>query len=279
VSNPIVTRPLRKVLLIGGVGVFAVLLFLLVASQVEQRIFRGRAELLLSQMQSLELRKTPWPEAQRQLKRWAAESRFDNQCNGFECSEEITLTEPVYRFVSQSLIFVDLDDYLRWRLKLSYDQGPFVCMASGLLRGYMVMGGRPAKVTATFGMRDGVVWSKGFTVNIETYWHNIPGLYAGSWGEFTLISHVGSVTQFDSSSPGYADPQLRPHPSYIIRRQAGCCFFNEGYVHFTPYADPGDIQRLMQLNLSCLTRTHPCVDQIDIMPAAWKQYLAENQGN
>jgi hypothetical protein len=279
VSNLIVIRFLQKFLLVALISVCAVLFLILVAIQVEQRIFRSRGELLLSQVQSLELRKTPWPEAQRQVKRWAGGSKFDDQCNGSECSEEIMLIEPVYGFVSRSLIFVHLDDYLRWRLKLSYDEGPFVRMASGLLRGYMVIGGRPAKVTATLGMWDGVLWSKGFTVNIETYWHNIPGLFGGSWGEFTLISHVGSVPQFDSSGPDHGDPQLRLHPSYIIRRQAGCCSFNAGYVHFTPYADPGDVQRLMQLDLSCLTRIRPCLDQIDIMPAAWKQYFAENPGN
>jgi hypothetical protein len=253
-----------------------VLFLLLFASQVEQRFFRGRAELLLSQVQSLELRETSWPEVQLQLKQWSSESRYDNPCNGSECLEEITLTQPVYRFVSHGFILVHLDNYLRWRLKLSYDQGPFVRIASALLRGYMLMGGRPAKVTATLGMRDGVVWSKGFTINIETYWHNSRGSHGSNWDEFTLISHVGSVPLIDSSSPDYGDPQLLRHSSYIIRRQAGCCFFNEGFVHFTPYADPGDIQRLMQFNLSCLTRIRPCLDQIEIMPAAWKQYLAEN---
>jgi hypothetical protein len=48
-----------------------------------------------------------------------------------------------------------------------------------------------------------------------------------------------------------------------------------GWVKFTPYAAPEDVYRLMQLNLSCLTRWHPCVTQSDIMPAAWVQYLAE----
>jgi hypothetical protein len=67
------------------------------------------------------------------------------------------------------------------------------------------------------------------------------------------------------------------HPNYLISRPGGCEICISGYVHFTPYADPGDIRRLMQLNLSCLTRIHPCLDQNDIMPAAWKQYLAEHQ--
>jgi len=274
-----VIRLLRTCVLFTAISICVLLFLVLLVSQVEQHLFRSRAELLLSQVQSLELRKTPWPEFLAQLKRWSEESRFDDQCDGAECSVEITLVEPVYGYASRHVRFGRVDDYLRWRFRLTSDQAPVVQMWLGLLRGYMIMGGRPAKVIANVGMHDGVVWSKGFTVNVETYWHNIPGLYAGSWGEFALISHVGSVPQFDSSSPGYGDPQLRLHPSYIIRRQAGCCFFNEGYVHFTPYTDPGNIQRLMQFNLSCLTGMRPCLDQIDIIPAAWKQYLAENPSN
>jgi hypothetical protein len=279
VSNPIVIRLLQKCLLSGTVGI-GVLIFLgLLVSQVEQHLFRSRAELLLLQVQSLALKKTPWPEVLGQLKRWSRESRFDDQCNEAECSVEITLIDPVYNYASRNIRFSRLDDYLRWRFRLSSDKAPVVQMWLGLLRVYMIMGGRPAKIIANVGMRDGVVWSKGFTVNIETYWHNIPGLYAGSWGEFALISHVVSIPQFDSSIPGSDDSQLRLHPSYVIRRQAGCCFFNEGYVHFTPSADPSNIQRLMKFNLSCLTRIRPCLDQIDIIPAAWKQYLTENPGN
>ena len=65
VSNPIVLRLLRKCLFFAAIGI-GVLVFLVVrASQVEQRFFRSQTELLLSHVQSLELRKTPWPEAQR----------------------------------------------------------------------------------------------------------------------------------------------------------------------------------------------------------------------
>jgi hypothetical protein len=277
VSNPIVIRLLRKCLLFPAIGIGVVLFLILLASQVEQHFFRSRAELLLSQVQSFELRKTPWPEAQRQLKRWAGESKFNDQCNGTECSIEITLFEPVYGFAYRSLIFVHLDDYLRWRLKLSYSEGPFARIESGFFHGYMLMGGRPARITANVGMRNGIVWSKGFSVYIETYWHNIPEFNPNRWFEYTLMANTRSVPQFEFSGQNWVDPQMILHPNYLISRPGGCEICVSGYVHFTPYADSFDIHRLMQLNLSCLTQVRPCLNQRDIMPAAWKQYLAEHR--
>lgn len=276
-SNSIVIRLLRKYLLFPAIGIGVVLFLVLLVSQVEQHIFRSRAELLLSQVQSLELRKTPWPEAQNQLKRWTKESKFNDQCNGTECSLEITLFEPVYDFASRTLIFAHLDDYLRWRLKLSYSEGPFVRMESVFFRGYMLMGGRPARIMANVGMRNGIVWSKGFSVYIATYWHNIPDFDPNRWFDFSLMANTGSVPQFDFSSQNWVDPQLTLHPNYLISRPGGCDVCVSGYVHFTPYADPVDIHRLMQLNLLCLTQLRPCLDQSDIMPAAWKQYMAEHR--
>jgi hypothetical protein len=266
---------LRKYLLFSAVGAGVVLFLIFLASQVEQRLFRSRAELLLSQVQSLELRKTPWPEAQNQLKRWAEKSKFNDECNEIECSIEITLFEPVYGFAYRSLIFAHLDDYLRWRLKLSYSEGPFVRMESVFFHGYMLMGGRPARITANVGMRNGIVWSKGFSVDIQTYWHITPASDTNRWLDFGLIANTRSVPQLDFSGQNWVDPQLTLHPNYLISRPGGCDNCVEGYVHFTPYADPVDIHRLMQLNLSCLTQLRPCLDQSDIMPAAWKQYLAE----
>lgn len=273
-----VIRFLQKTLLIAAIGVCAVLILVLVASQVGQHIFRRRTELLLAQIQSLELGKTSWQDAQRQLKGWARETGLDDRCNQTECSKEIKLTEPAWLFVPRPL-FVRLDDYLRWRLRLSYNQGPFARMAQTvLLPGYMLMGGRPARIVAIVGMRDGVVWSKEFAVSIETYWHDIPEFSQDRWIEYSLMADTRSVPQIDFSARTWDRDrlQLTLHPNYLISRPSGCEICILGYVHFTRYADPGDIHRLMQLNLSCLTRIRPCVDQTDIMPAAWKQYVAEH---
>ena len=257
---------MRKAILALILSLFALLCLTLVASQVEQHIFRRSAEHLLAEIQSIELRTTPWHEAQGRFHHWGTIERYDDQCSELRCSLEITLIEPLYNFIWKSLLFVRLDDYLRWRLKLTYDTGPFVRLEVALLRAYLKIGGRPAKVIGTVGMRDGTVWSKGFQTSIEAYWHV---------DEFTaLISNVESIPQFDSSSRYNGDPQLTLHPNYVIRRQSGCCD-DFGYVRFTPQADPNDVHRLMQFDLSCLTRIRPCVDQSEIMPAAWKQYLAE----
>ncbi len=247
----------------------------LVVSQVEQHLFRRRAELLLAEIQSLELRKTPWHEAQTQFQRWGPESKLDDQCNEHKCFLEITLDERVLGYLSKTNLFVKLDDYFRWRLKLSYDVGPFVRLEFVLLRAHMRMGGRPSRVLATVGMREGSVCSKGFSAFIETYAHEIPGFLGASPGGYTLIAETHSVPRFDYRGADWISAQLKLHPDYMIGRPGGCEICVEGWARFTPYAESADIQRLMQLDLSCLTRWHPCLTQSDVMPAAWAQHEAE----
>jgi hypothetical protein len=147
-------------------------------------------------------------------------------------------------------------------------------MGYSLLRAYVRLGGHPARVTANVGMRDGVVWSKGFHVWVETYGH--PVGWSGNWhSEFTLIASAYSVSRFDRGFGGLIVPQLILHPYYLIGRPSGCTICVAGWATFTPYAAPADVQRLMQVDLSCLTRWRSCVTQGDIMPIAWAQYLAE----
>lgn len=252
----------------------AVLFLTLLACQVEQHVFRRRAELLLSQVQSLELRKTPWQEAQVRLQRWGQNREFGDHCDAHKCSLQITLKEFVFDYFTQRNLFVKLDDYFRWRLKLSYNVGPLERMEYSLLQAYLRLGGHPARIIASIGMRDGIVWSKGFYVGLETYGH--PVFWSGNWRiEFTLIATASSVSRLDRSFAGLPDPQLMLHPYYSIGRPSGCTICVEGWAIFTPYAEPADVHRLLQFDLSCLTRWHQCLTQSDIIPVAWNQYLAE----
>jgi hypothetical protein len=168
-----------------------------------------------------------------------------------------------------------LDDYFRWRLKLSYDVGPFVRVEFVLLRAYMRIGGRPARVLATIGMRDGVVWSKGLSVFIETYAQEVPEFFGTTPGGYTLIADTHSAPRFDYYDYRWISAQLKLHPDYMVGRPGGCEICVEGWAKFTPYAAPADIHRLMQFDLSCLARWRPCLTQSDIMPAAWAQHEAE----
>jgi len=271
-----VGRPhsLRKLLRALSLSLCALLFLTLLTSQTEQHLFRRRAELLLSELQSLELRRTSWRDAQTQFQRWGANREFDEHCDSHKCSLKITLNEFVFGYVTQRNLFEKLDDYFRWRLKLSYNQGPFARAEVWLLRLYMRVGGHPARVIANIGMCDGVVWSKGISVWVETYAH------AAEWSgnqpyEFSLFAEVHSVPRFDY----YGDPrvayQSMLHPNYAIGQPGGCTSCVMGWGKFTPYAALEDVHRLMQLDLSCLTRWHSCVTQSDILPAAWAQYVAE----
>jgi hypothetical protein len=71
------------------------------------------------------------------------------------------------------------------------------------------------------------------------------------------------------SNPSYL------HPDYAIGRP-GCSICVYGWVRFSPHADPADLRRITQLDVSCLTRWRPCVSQIEVMQGAWNQYLADH---
>jgi hypothetical protein len=136
------------------------------------------------------------------------------------------------------------------------------------------LGGRPARVTANIAVRDGLVWGTGFHVWVETYGH--PVGWSGNWRlEFTLIASASSVSRFERPFGGLIDPQLMLHPYYLMGGPSGCTICVAGWTKFTPYAAPADVHRLMQLDLSCLTRWRRCLTQSDIMPVAWAQYLVE----
>src|SRR5262245_45393855 len=123
-------------------------------------------------------------------------------------------------------------------------------------------------------MRDGLVWSKSILFRIETYGH--PAYWSGDFRiEFPLLITIQSVPRFEYFDGHSISPQLYLHSNYEIGRPSGCTICVHGWVRFTPYANPADVRRLMQLDLSCLTRWRPCVSQSDVMPVAWDQHLAE----
>lgn len=284
VSNTSVRRfrRLYRLLVVALLSACVFVLVLWLGNWIEQRVYRHRVQILLSEVQTIQLRKTTWNEAQTLFQRWSASRLYDPPCDASQCSFTIILENAAYHFVATRNVFVRLDDYFRWKFNLSYGVGPFARAEFWLFRSYMRAGGHPARAVANIGMRNGVVWSKGISVSIETYAH--PAGWSGDWiAGYSLIADIHSVSRHSLSDFLYfGNPppawQLSPHPDYEIGKPGGCEVCVMGWVKFTPYAAPEDIDRLMQLNLTCLTRWHPCKTQSDIMPAVWSQYLAENRG-
>lgn len=277
-SNLVVGQLSRlwKRLLVLLLSLSALLLVAVLAGHIQQHFFRARAELLLSEVRALELRKTPWAAAQAQLQHWGTHRELDDKCNEHSCSLTIKLNDFAYGYVTDRNLFVKLDDYFRWRLKLSYSTGPFERALWSLFRGYMRMGGHPAQVEGDVSMHDGVVWGKGIVVRIETYAKvDARSTADGGSAEYTLIASAHSIPRFDFFSDRESHPQLALHPEYEIGRPDGCEICVLVWTKFTPYAAPEAVDRLMSVNTFCLTRWHSCLRENDIMPAAWSEYVAE----
>jgi hypothetical protein len=264
---------LRKIAVWAVVGICTFLLLALAASQIEQRLLRKRAERLLADLDSIELRKTPWDGVQRESQRWGGIRTYNPQCNTQKCTLEITLNDFVFDHCYTAAWPSRIDDYLRYRLKLASESHPLVNLLAGLTHTSLYFGVRPAQIIARVEMRDGIVWGKGFSSTIQFL---SPSYSAdGRRYDYVLIASAHSVPRFPVRDYGILADPVRLHPNYAIGRPGGCTGCVAVWADFTPYADTADVHRLMQLDLSCLTRWHPCTTQQDIMPVAWAEFEAE----
>lgn len=268
-----VARLVLKVL--GYFAVMCVWLFaaMWIGGQIGQHVFRRRVERLLAELHTIELGKTSWEQAQARFSEWQAHRRYSPDCDAHQCSFGIELWDPVAGFISEKDWFDRLDDYVRWRLKRRYGggEGPFARFWARLSALYLQIGWHPGHVTAGVEMRDGKVSGESVFVAIETYGHPI-GWSGDFQQEFSLSAWAYSVEHL----PTKYDWDFKPeHSDYeIVRHPCTVCVL--GVVRFTPNAAASDVNRLTQINTSCFTRWKPCLTQADILPAAWKQYIAEN---
>jgi hypothetical protein len=227
-----------------AVGVFATLFFLIVAIRVQQYVLRAHAERLLEQVRALELGRTTFADSQYVFRQWQS-ARAEGPCVPVQCDFEVRLSD----FCVSHFKFCA--GHLQW------------------LRVYESLGGRSSAVTADVSVRDGLVRGKSFRVNVGVSPHETD--LFGPFG-YSLLGTAGTV-------PSNPPQTAARHPEYYIGQPSGCELCVSVYTVFTPRADPADIQRLMQFDLSCLTRWRsPCRTQGDIMPAAWKQAQDERAG-
>jgi hypothetical protein len=216
--------------------------------QIQQRILRIRAGHLLSDVRSLVLRNSSWSDAQRVFARWGAWGHYDGVCTSQNCD---------YR--------IELGDFF-------YTHPRLIPEALWARRAYAFLGLRVTRIEADVVVWDGVVWGKGFSVWVEVPPEGGPDAPFGNG--YTLIGGSKTVSRF--ASAGYS-PQLVMHPYYAVTTPGGCTGCLAVFARFTPFADPTDVARLMDFNLSCLTSRKPCREKGDIMPSAWRQYLAEGK--
>jgi hypothetical protein len=226
----------------------ALILQAVIAIHVEERILRHRAESLLEDIRSLELRKATFVDAQAVFQRWKRWANTEGKCSAAHCDIRITLQD----------FPLDLPEKYSWQMEWPREASRLV-------------GGHPARVTAGMSVENGIVWGKGFDVAVVAPPYSEAGGLA-SIGEYTVIGSAESRSRFRSWE---WDEGAYFHRNYSIVVPSACEVCVTAMAMFTPYAESRDVNRLMQFDFSCLTRWKTCRMPADIMPAAWKEHLAD----
>jgi hypothetical protein len=247
----------QKILGFLALAVLGLLLAPFVAVQIQQWIFRHRAEDLLADMRTLMMHRGNPTKILAISKRWDADG---DPCSAQDCRLEILLT---YGSFSEIDYCQDATD---WR--------------SRWLRLFRMYGGRLAFVRARAFVEHGVVGYASFEIGMENFLHpkDAYDYYCTKRPEGLegwLSGLAASVSRFSIENDWRG---LTLHPNYLIEIRSP----RQGDTPpptvdslFGPHAEPADVGRLATFNLSCLTRLVPCREPRDLMPEAAAQFARE----
>ena len=250
VKRAVLAIALIAIVLVAGVSVYL---------RIEQYRFRSQVERLLSDVRDLELKKASAAEVRLIVKKWGFEEW--GQRPGVSCSE----ADCIYRVqlvprTAQGHIFAD----------------PFISGAGA--RALEWLGLRPTVVWAWLRIRGGALRSVSFSV-----WTLGRGC-----GEIrcTLVADAGTWEGSDWSSRQRPEVKLRNsllHPGYLVGTFPALLNADTGgspsvviWAELSPDANAADISRLMQFDLSCLTRLRSCKER-DLMPTVWAQTVEDTR--
>jgi hypothetical protein len=235
-------RQTRKILRISGwviAGLCVVVLIPAAAIRVDHYLLRRDAERLLADLKSLEMRKSTYQDARRVIDRWDDHMHQEGPCQPYWCD-----------------VRIDLSDFFQRHYM-------FLVSHQSLVRAYQLLGGRPALIDSCIRVRNNIVWGEGISSHIAV-------AVRGQDGEHFYFTVIGSVGSGSRIGP----PR---HPEYGVHSMSGCTLCSDTSVVFSPYADPADVKRLMDVNFSCLTSWRPCETTADILPTAWNEAMAEKR--
>jgi hypothetical protein len=244
VSNKCMRQLNRKQKMLGflALAVLGLLLAPFATVQIQERIFRHRAEQLLADIRTIELHKASPTQLRAIFDRW----------NSGPCSEQ----------------HCELEADVSYSFLQSGPTGfPGLC-----LHIFRFFGGHLARVRAQAVEQTGGVWDTWFGVDIE----NPSGRDPNGWDFSNMLSGVVySVSRFSLQNDWGG---LTLHPDYIISIRPPMSDDAPPptlVVTFDPQCNPADIARLTTIDLSCLTRLTPCRKPEDIMPQAAAQFAKE----
>jgi hypothetical protein len=236
-----VDRRLTRYVLGAAISVIAAYALLVAAIQVQKRILRRRAENLLADVRSLQVRRSTFAQAAAVFSHWSNRGFYSKPCSQESCDFFIRISD----FGSVSGKF---PGWYTWGIPV-----------------YRMAGGRLAGAYASLSVRNGTLSRAFFELGID-----VPPFIEPASHE-TVSYELGAQIRTNSR----VDPNslLHPssHPDYTITGPGGCEGCVEVWFEYTPYASAADVERLGKPNFTCITRWSPCRTKADIMPAAVAQ--------
>ncbi|HWF38684.1 MAG TPA: hypothetical protein VG322_09205 [Candidatus Acidoferrales bacterium] len=231
-------RLICRIAAFAAFGILSLLSITVVIVLVQNHILRHRAEELLRDMQTIDLRQTTFADVQPIFQHWRNWGNYDGPCTQSRCAFNISL-RPFNTRLNEILLLhkktFDVASFLRYQ---------------------------PAGVGARIIVLDGRVWGEAIFFGVEI-WR--PYENGNTFTEF-VSGEATSVARTQMLARGR---HWNVHPEYSISWPTN--LKNEVRFLFTPFADPNDVHRLMALDFSCLTRSKPCLDKKAIMPVALSQ--------
>lgn len=247
----------QKILEFLALAVLGLIVAPFVAVQIQERIFRHRAEKVLTDVRWLMLHRTNPPEFTAIAKRWHQD---DPSCTEQHCWLETGLDYTAFEGINYC------EEQTDWR-RLSLH----------LFRTY---GGRLAWIHAIARMEHGTVTGAMFQISIENFsGSNDAYLYfctkRAEGLEGVLTGEAGALTHFSLRDDWEG---LTLHPDYLIEvRPPWRGDMPPPAIRSTcgPHADAAVVARLASFDFSCLTRLIPCRLPGDLMPEAAEQWAKE----
>ncbi len=243
------------------VAVGALLLVLTAAAfvQGQQWLLRWHAERLLNDIRQIQMGNSNWIDAQKLMTKWGAWGGYYGSCTAERCDYHIAMQDwfrgmPATTFDGTDQKFIlDHRQCCGWAKPI-----------------YHLLGGRFAVVQSWIQVRNGIIWTKAFSVQIaNTSEDYSPKQDTGGYLD-PLVAYAGGSTH---SYPFDFDLD---HPEYSINT-GPCSVCTLVSTQFTPLTDEKTMDKLLEVDLSCLTRWRECRTQAEIMPEAYK--LAEAEKN